>query len=271
MKTGQTILVVDDDVQIRRALRHALAARGYDVDLAASGEEALERAAVDPPQMMILDLSLPGISGIEVCRALRTWTALPILVLSVKDRPQDKVMALDTGADDYLTKPFDTSELLARIRSHLRRADQLRVQEPVFEGDGLRIDFARRQVTRDEQEIRLTKTEFALLQYLVQNAGRVVTHNVLLDRVWGPDHLGDTQVLRVHVGNMRRKIEPEPERSRFIVTEPGVGYRFVGRGITSNLPRGGGPAGEACAEAPSLSSPGPPAGPIDRNSDPASE
>jgi two-component system KDP operon response regulator KdpE len=224
--TEATILVVDDDMQILRALRHALAARGYEVLLASSGQQALEMAAVQQPNMVILDLTLPDMSGIEVCRELRTWLHVPILVLSVRDRPDDKVTALDTGADDYLTKPFDTSELLARIRSHLRRADQLPVAEPVYELENLRIDISRHQVLREGEEVHLTRTEFALLQYLAQNSGRVVTYGMLLQRVWGPEYETDTQTLRVHIGNLRRKIEPDPDRPRFILTEPGVGYRF---------------------------------------------
>jgi len=225
-KTEALILVVDDDVQILRALKHALVARGYEVLVASTGQEALELAAVQLPRMIILDLSLPDMSGLDVCRELRTWLQVPILVLSVKDRPADKVAALDIGADDYLTKPFDTSELLARIRSHLRRAEQLPVAEPVYDLENLKVDIARRQVFRNGEEIHLTRTEFALLQYLLQNAGRVVTYGILLQHVWGPDYETDTQTLRVHIGNLRRKIEPDPDRPRFILTEPGVGYRF---------------------------------------------
>ncbi|MHB2017408.1 MAG: response regulator transcription factor [Candidatus Xenobia bacterium] len=223
------ILVVDDDVQIRRALMGALAARNYDVVLAGTGEEALALAPLDPPDMIILDLSLPGRSGLEVCQELRRWTQAPILVLSVKDRPNDKVEALDLGADDYLTKPFNTAELLARIRSHLRRAQNLPCPEPVIEVDGLTIDLARYQVFRNGEEVKLTRTEFALLQYLAQHAGRVVTYNLLLQQVWGQDG-GDTQTLRVHIGHLRRKIEVDADRPRLIVTEPGVGYRFLGGG-----------------------------------------
>jgi two-component system KDP operon response regulator KdpE len=228
MRPGQQkILVVDDDVQIRRALRNALSARGYEVVLAAGKEEALEAAAVELPRMVILDLGLPDGSGIDVCKELRTWSKMPILVLSVYDRPQDKVAALDMGADDYLTKPFDTSELLARIRSHLRRADNAPAAEPIYEFDGLRVDLSRRQVTRDGEPVHLTRTEFALLQYLVQNAERVVTYSLLLEHVWGNTGSGDTQTLRVHVGNLRRKVERVPEQPRHIITEAGVGYRFV--------------------------------------------
>jgi two-component system KDP operon response regulator KdpE len=221
-------MVVDDDVQIRRALRHALAARGYDVVLAATGEEALDLAASSSPDMVVLDLNLPGMTGMDVCRELRSWSQVPILVLSVQDRPNDKVTALDLGADDYLTKPFDTAELLARIRSHLRRSAQTPQQvEAIMTFGALKIDVARHQVFRDEQEIRLTKTEFALLQYLAQNAGRVVTYSLLLSKVWGSEYEADTQTLRVHIGNLRRKIEADANRPTFILTEPGVGYRFT--------------------------------------------
>jgi len=220
------ILVVDDDVQIRRALRNAIAARGYDVTLAASGEEALDLAASEPPDMVILDMSLPGVDGIEVCRELRSWTRVPILILSVRDRSDDKVAALDIGADDYLTKPFDTAELLARIRSHLRRAGATQTGESVIEAGGLRIDLAHHQVFRGDEEIRLTRTEFALLAGLARNRGRVMTSGMLLAQVWGPEYQGDVQTLRVHIGNMRRKIEPDPQRPTLVLTEHGVGYRF---------------------------------------------
>lgn len=223
------ILVVDDDVQIRRALRQALAARGYDVLLAASGEEAVDAAVAGQPHMVILDLALPGMSGLDVCRKLRADSDMPILVLSVRERPEDKVGALDLGADDYLTKPFDTGELLARIRSHLRRAAGLNIVEAVFEQEELRVDFGRRTVERQGEEVHLTRTEFSLLQYLVQSRGRVVTYQLLLDHVWGDADEGDVQTLRVHIGNLRRKIEVNPDRPRMILTEAGVGYRFVAR------------------------------------------
>jgi two-component system, OmpR family, KDP operon response regulator KdpE len=222
----EKILVVDDDVQIRRALRNALSARGYEVLLASGGEEALEIAALEIPSMVILDLSMPGMSGLEVCRELRTWSQLPILVLSVYDKEADKVAALDLGADDYLTKPFNTGELLARIRAHIRRAKQLPSTVTVFESGGLKVDLARHYVLKNDQEVKLTKTEYSLLQYLIQNSGRVVTYSILISKVWGPEYDGDTQTLRVHIGNLRKKIEEDPNRPLFILTEPGVGYRF---------------------------------------------
>lgn len=222
------ILVVDDDVQIRRALFHALSARDYAVDLAASGEEALERAALNTPDMVVLDLAMPGMDGLETCKELRRWSMVPVLVLSVRDGDADKVAALDIGADDYLTKPFNTGELLARIRAHLRRAKQAPPdsESAVYEMDALKVDIPRHQVFLNEEEVKLTKTEFSLLHYLIQNAGRVMTYGMLLMQVWGSDYEGDTQTLRVHVGNLRRKIEPDPGRPHFILTEPGVGYRF---------------------------------------------
>lgn len=225
LRSGR-LLIVDDDVRIRRAVQRAIAARGYDVMLAASGEEALALASESPPDMVILDMSLPGISGLDVCRELRTWTQIPILVLSVNDRSHDKVAALDEGADDYLTKPFDTAELLARIRSHLRRAASAAPPTPIVHAGDVTIDVAGRTVTRDGEEIRLTPIEFALLHYLAQNAGRVVTHGLLLSRVWGTAYESDVQTLRVHVANLRRKIERDPDRPSLITTEPGVGYRF---------------------------------------------
>jgi two-component system KDP operon response regulator KdpE len=221
------ILIVDDDIQIRRALHHALLARGYRITQAASGEEALNLAAAEPPSLVVLDLSMPGKSGLEVCKELRTWSKAPILVLSVRDRDTDKIAALDLGADDYLTKPFNTGELLARIRAHLRRVKELPVEKAVHEVDGLKVDLFRRLVTLDGQEVKLTKTEFGMLAYLIQNAGRVITYGQILTNVWGPEYEADTQTLRVHAGHLRRKIEPDPARPRFILTEPGVGYRFV--------------------------------------------
>ncbi|MBI3925226.1 MAG: response regulator transcription factor [Armatimonadetes bacterium] len=220
------ILVVDDEMQMRRALRHALAARGYEVMLAATGEEGLDLAASLPPDLVILDLALPGLEGLEVCRELRTFTQVPIVVLSVREGSADKVAALDLGADDYLTKPFDTAELLARIRSHLRRATLAQPTGPTICAGALCLDLERHQAWLDGEEVHLTRTEFALLGYLVGHAGRVVTHGLLLDRVWGGEHGADVSTLRVHMANLRRKIEPDPDRPTLITTEPGVGYRF---------------------------------------------
>ena len=220
------ILVVDDDLQIRRVLQQALAARGYEVILAECGEEALKLAELKVPQLIVLDLSMPGIGGIETCRLLRRWIQAPIIILTVRDSEEDKVAALDSGADDYLTKPFGTAELLARVRAHLRRARLAPAASPVFESRGLRVDFAQYLVTLNGQEVKLTKTEFEILRFLIQNAGRVLTHSLILRRVWEHENASDSQTLRVHIGNLRKKIEPDANRPRFILTEPGVGYRF---------------------------------------------
>jgi two-component system KDP operon response regulator KdpE len=223
---GARILVVDDEPQILRSLRTTLASHGYDVQTAATGEEAL--AAVDGrlPDLVVLDLVLPGLSGLEVCRRLRARSSLPIVVLSARGDERDKVAALDLGADDYLTKPFGVNELLARIRAALRRAAGARGPSAVVEAGALRVDFDRRQVTRDGAEVRLTPTEFDLLKILVANAGRVLTHGYLLRTVWGPEYEGESQLLRVFIGQLRRKVERDPSRPQHILTEPGVGYRF---------------------------------------------
>jgi two-component system KDP operon response regulator KdpE len=223
---GARILVVDDEPQILRSLRTTLASHGYDVQTAATGEEAL--AAVDGrlPDLVVLDLVLPGLSGLEVCRHLRARSSLPILVLSARGDERDKVAALDLGADDYLTKPFGVNELLARIRAALRRAAGARGPSAVVEAGALRVDFDRRQLTLDGAEVRLTPTEFDLLKVLVANAGRVLTHGYLLRTVWGPEYEGESQLLRVFIGQLRRKVERDPSRPRQILTEPGVGYRF---------------------------------------------
>jgi two-component system KDP operon response regulator KdpE len=217
---------VDDEPQILRSLRTTLAAHGYDVQTATTGEEAL--AAVDGrlPDLVVLDLVLPGLSGLEVCRRLRVRSSLPILVLSARGDERDKVAALDLGADDYLTKPFGVNELLARIRAALRRAAGARGPSAVVEVGALRVDFDRRQVTRDGAEVRLTPTEFDVLKVLVANAGRVLTHGYLLRTVWGPEYEGESQLLRVFIGQLRRKVERDPSRPQHILTEPGVGYRF---------------------------------------------
>jgi two-component system KDP operon response regulator KdpE len=223
---GARILVVDDEPQILRSLRTTLASHGYDVQTAATGEEALAAVEGRLPDLVVLDLVLPGLSGLEVCRRLRARSSLPIVVLSARGDERDKVAALDLGADDYLTKPFGVNELLARIRAALRRAAGARGPSAVVEAGGLRVDFDRRQVTLDAAEVRLTPTEFDLLKALVANAGRVLTHGYLLRTVWGPEYEGESQLLRVFIGQLRRKVERDPSRPRQILTEPGVGYRF---------------------------------------------
>ncbi|MCX6363298.1 MAG: response regulator transcription factor [Actinobacteria bacterium] len=221
------ILVVDDEEQIRRALKSILSTRGYVLDMAATGQEALLKAIDTPPDLVVLDLALPDRSGIEVCRELRTWMSAPILVLSVRANEADKIEALDEGADDYLTKPFSAGELLARIRALLRRAAALTSPPPVITSGDLEIDIARRRVKRAGEEIALTPTEFDILAHLARNAGLVVTQKMILQAVWGPEWVEDAQTLRVHVSNLRKKIEPHPGGPRYIITEPGVGFRFA--------------------------------------------
>jgi len=226
MSHGARILVVDDEPQLLRSLRTTLAAHGYDVQTATTGEEALALLAARLPDLVVLDLVLPGLSGLAVCQELRARTPVPILILSARGDERDKVAALDTGADDYLTKPFGVNELLARIRAALRRAAGARGPSTVVESGDLRIDVDRRVVTRGGDDVRLTPTEFDLLKTLVANAGRVLTHGYLLRAVWGPQYDGESQLVRVFIGQLRRKIERDPARPAHIVTEPGVGYRF---------------------------------------------
>lgn len=221
------ILVVDDEEQIRRALKSILSTRGYILEMAATADEALLKAIDAPPDLVVLDLALPDRSGIEVCRELRTWMSAPILILSVRANEADKIEALDEGADDYLTKPFSAGELLARIRALLRRAAALTSPPPVVTSGDLEIDIARRRVTRAGEDIALTPTEFDILAYLARNAGLVVTQRMILEQVWGPEWVEDAQTLRVHVSNLRKKIEPHPGGPRYIITEPGVGFRFA--------------------------------------------
>jgi len=220
------ILVVDDEEQIRRALKSILSTRGYTLEMAATAEEALLKAIDAPPDLVVLDLALPDRSGIEVCRELRTWMSAPILVLSVRANEADKIEALDEGADDYLTKPFSAGELLARIRALLRRAAALTSPPPVVTSGDLEVDIARRRVAVQGEEIALTPTEFDILAFLARNAGLVVTQRMILEQVWGPEWVEDAQTLRVHVSNLRKKIEPHPGGPRYIITEPGVGFRF---------------------------------------------
>ncbi len=222
--TNQRILVVDDEAPIRRYLRAALSAQGFTVYESALGEEALQAVLSHRPDMIILDLGLPDIDGIEVTRRLREWSQTPIIILSVREAEQDKIAALDAGADDYLTKPFGTGELLARMRVALRKQSSA-ANEPVFESKGLSVDFAHRLVTVNGQEVQLTPTEYDLLKVLVTYAGKVITHHQLLRQVWG-DGYDDMHILRVNISNLRGKIEPDPSRPTYIHTEPGVGYRL---------------------------------------------
>jgi two-component system KDP operon response regulator KdpE len=219
------VLVVDDEPPIRHAVRRALQARGYEVELAADGEQALAEAEDVAPDLVVLDLNLPGMDGFEVCRRLRGWTAVPILVLSVREDESDKVTALDLGADDYLTKPFGTDELLARVRALLRRAEPPDAG-PLFRAGDVEIDLASRSVHRGREAIRLTKTEWQLLTAFAEHPGKLLTHGWLLREVWGQGYGEDVEVLRVFVSQLRKKIEPDPHRPSLIITEPGVGYRW---------------------------------------------
>jgi len=222
---GLRILVVDDERAIRRYLHAALNAQGYTVFEASGGKEALNMVVADRPDLIILDLGLPDMDGVEVTRQLREWPHTPIIILSVREQESDKIDALDAGADDYLTKPFSSGELMARMRVALRRSVQT-TSEPVFELDELKVDLARRLVIVAGQEISLTPTEYDLLRILVQNAGRVLTHHQLLRQVWGVSYETEAHLLRVNMSNLRRKIEPDPTRPHYIITEPGVGYRL---------------------------------------------
>jgi two-component system KDP operon response regulator KdpE len=219
------VLVVDDEASIRKFLRASLAAHDYQVYEAATGQDALAAVLAHRPDLMILDLGLPDIEGIEVTRQLREWSQIPIIILSVREHESEKVAALDAGADDYLTKPFGISELLARMRAALRR----RLAEsdaPVFTSGELTVDLARHVVTVAGQEVQLTPTEYDLLRVLVTNAGKVITHRQLLRQVWGVAYEQEAHLLRVNISNLRHKLEADPTRPRYIVTEPGVGYRL---------------------------------------------
>jgi two-component system KDP operon response regulator KdpE len=222
---GQRILVVDDEPQIVRALKVILRGAGYSTDQAESKEEALNAVAVHPPDAMVLDLVLPDGSGVDVCTEVRSWTSLPIIVLSAVGDEREKVRALDAGADDYITKPFGTDELLARLRAALRRVSE-DGGEPAIDLGDLVIDLAARTVTRNGEEVHLTPIEFSLLRVLALHRGKLVTHRQLLHEVWGPGYEEETHYLRVHVAHIRSKIEPAPSRPRHLITEPGIGYRL---------------------------------------------
>ncbi len=221
---GARILVVDDEPQIRRALSRTLEANGFDVRVVETGEEALTSLRWRP-DVILLDLMLPDLDGLEVARRIREQASIPILVLSARGEEPQKVLALDQGADDYITKPFGTEELLARIRVALRHAAG-QPTAPVLEFADLRIDLERRTVTRGGEEVHLTPTEYEVLKFLARHAGKVITHRMLLQHVWGADHIEETQYLHVFMSHLRRKLEPQPARPQYILTEPGVGYRF---------------------------------------------
>jgi two-component system KDP operon response regulator KdpE len=223
--TGQRVLVVDDEPQILRALRTTLRGAGYDIDSAATAQDALTAAAAHPPEAVILDLILPDGRGTDVCRQLRTWTNAPIIVLSAVGEEREKVAALDAGADDYVTKPFSVDELLARLRAALRRATP--AQEPVLTVGDLRVDIPQRSASMAGERVKLSPHEFDLLRVLAQNQGRLLTHHALLRAVWGPAYQHEAHYLHVYVSQLRRKIEPDPSSPRYILTEPGAGYRLV--------------------------------------------
>ena len=224
-EAGARVLVVDDERAIRRFLRASLTAHGYTVFEAATGEEGLASVLANRPDLIILDLSLPDMTGVEVTQRLREWATMPIIVLSVHDSEADKIAALDAGADDYVTKPFGVGELLARLRVAQRRAVQP-AAEAVFTAGDLTVDLVRRMVTLADREVQLTPTEYDLLRVLVLHAGQVLTHRQLLREVWGPGYAEEAHLLRVNISNLRRKLEPEPARQQYILTEPGVGYRL---------------------------------------------
>jgi two-component system KDP operon response regulator KdpE len=226
MSDGGLVLIIDDELQIRRFLRISLEGNGYRVEEAVNGQEGLLKAAQHRPDLIILDLGLPDMEGLQVLTQLREWTATPILVLSVRNADTDKIAALDAGADDYLTKPFSTGELLARLRVALRHARPEEVQE-VYEIGQFAVDVTSRSVTIGGEPVKLTPTEYALLRLLLQHAGKVLTHRQLLREVWGPEYVDETQYLRVYMGQLRQKLEVDPTRPKVFITEPGVGYRLV--------------------------------------------
>jgi two-component system, OmpR family, KDP operon response regulator KdpE len=219
------VLVVDDEPQIVRGLRTNLRARGYDVVTAPDGEEALATAARERPDVAIVDLGLPGIDGVDVIEGIRAWSRMPILVLSARDQEPDKVRALDAGADDYVTKPFGMDELLARLRAAERRLHPMD-EAPEVVTDAFTVDLAAARVRTADGEVRLTPTEWHVVEILVRNPGRLVTQRQLLQEVWGPQYHDETNYLRVYMAQIRRKLEPDPARPRFFITEPGMGYRF---------------------------------------------
>ncbi len=222
---GQRVLVVDDENAIRSYLHTALTAQGFTVYEAANGEEAVHGVINNRPDIIILDLGLPNFDGIEVTRRLLEWSQIPIIILSVREAENDKIAALDAGADDYLTKPFSTGELMARMRV-VRRRLASRSDEPILQVDNLKMDLSRRLVTVGDKEISLTPTEYEILRLLLQNVGKVLTHRQLLRQVWGTAYESEMHLLRVNISNLRRKIEPDPARPHYLVTEAGVGYRL---------------------------------------------
>ena len=231
------ILVVDDEPQIRRVLRSTLAFRGYELVEAASGEEALELARKVKPDLILLDVNLPGMSGIETCRELRRFTAMPIIMLTVRNAERDKVVALDAGADDYVTKPLGIEELLARVRASLRRHSSAEAILP-FQSKELSVDFESRRVTACGEDVHLAPKEFEVLKHLIAQQGKPVSHRRLLQTVWGPEYGEETENLRVVINQLRKKIEKDPAQPKFILTEPWVGYRFQPPKAAKSLGKG---------------------------------
>jgi two-component system KDP operon response regulator KdpE len=221
------VLVVDDDRPLLRALSIALTARGYQVTTAQDAAGALDAAGHSPPDLTIIDLGLPDLDGLTVIEGIRGWSTAPIIVLSARHAEAAKVNALDAGADDYVTKPFGMGELLARVRAALRRAAAVVDEQPVIRTAAFTIDLTDKTVTTAAGDVRLTPTEWQLLELLVRNPGRLLTHHLILREVWGPQYQNENSYLRVHIGNLRRKLEPEPGRPRYLRTDPGLGYRFV--------------------------------------------
>ncbi len=227
------VLVVDDDPQIRRVMKATLVGHHYEVIEARTGEEALDAFAREMPNLVLLDMNMPGMDGLETCRAIRGGSEIPVIILSVRNSENDKVAALDAGADDYVTKPFSMEELLARIRAALRRSPASPEGGPQgFTAQDLEIDFETRRVCAHGKEVRLTPKEFELLRYLVAHAGKPVTHRELLQAVWGPDYGDEPEYLRVFINQVRKKIEANPSRPKYILTEPWVGYRFSAPSVT---------------------------------------
>lgn len=224
-KVSAKILVVDDDRQVRRAFRAILSSQGCSVVEARDGNEALDEIKADAPDLVLLDINMPGIDGFETCKQIRAFSDVPIIVVTVRGEENDKVIALDAGADDYIVKPFGTQELLARIRGAVRRVPSAK-EMPPFNSSGLNIDFERRRVVVHGKPVHLTPTEFELLKHLVVNQGKPMSHLKLLHLLWGPEHSNDREPLRVFIGQLRKKIEEDPEHPRYIHTEPLVGYRF---------------------------------------------
>ena len=223
------VLIIDDELQIRRLLRVCLEGNGYRVLEASSGQDGLMQAAQHPPDVVLLDLGLPDMDGVAVLKRLREWSRVPVVVLSVRDREEEKVAALDHGADDYVTKPFATAELLARLRVAQRHA-QPATASPIFQAGDLQVDLTSRVVKLKGREVKLTATEYALLRLFVQHAGKVLTHRQILTAVWGPNYVEQTHYLRVYIAHLREKLENDPANPRLIATEPGVGYRLIAEG-----------------------------------------